>query len=102
MSVAESGSNSTTADYVDMVLDPLRSRFIKWFFVIEVILAIGGYLIASIGTDNTALGAHPSAGHAMGAVMGALAIAFAMMFLVTYVGMIGIQYWTHQAGSREF
>ena len=102
MAVAESGSNPTVSDYVDMVLDPLKSRFVKWFFVIEAILVLGGYLIASTGTESAELGSHPSTSHAMGAVMGALAISFALMFIVVYVGMVGIQYWSHQAGSRKF
>ena len=102
MDVAESGSNSTVADYVNMVLDPLKSRFVMWFFVFEAILVLGGYLIASTGTESTVLGSHPSTANAWGAVMGALAISFALMFLVVYVGMVGIQYWSHQAGSRKF
>ena len=63
--------------YSEAVLIYLRrARWLHALVVLEVALVIGGFGMAQLGHRNTTLGAHPDVHHAMGGLMGALAIAF--------------------------
>ena len=91
MAVGQAESQTQSVDYVGAFVRPFTLRPVHWFLGLEVFLVVAGYLIATQGEHATGVMVdHPHPAHALGAVMGALAIAFALMFIAVYVILVVI------------
>ena len=101
--MATSEQSRGNSAYVDAVIKPLRHWVTKWFLLLELVLIVGGYLIAQQGPDPETLAFTSSVPFevATGVVMAALAVAFALMVLVVYAGMVVIDL-RSRTSAREF
>jgi len=66
----------------------LRESRWFWAFVgLEVALFLSGWGLDQLGTEKTGLGAHPDVHDAMGAVLGAIGLVFAVAGVIAIVSL---------------